>query len=96
MSTNELNTQANAYFEIQQQIAELQAEAEAIKEAMKAAMVEREIEELEGPGWRATWHNTTTNRFDSASFKKAHGALYAEFCKPTTGTRFTLNSIKAA
>ena len=96
MGTAELNERASAYFEILQQIAELQAEAEAIKDEMKAVMVDRGTEELEGSGWRATWHNTTTNRFDTTSFKKAHADLYAEFCKKTTGTRFTLNPIKAA
>ena len=81
--------------EIEAEIAELEEQAEAIKDAMKAAMVENSTEELEGPGWRATWHNTVTNRFDSSAFKKAHSDLYTAFCKPTTGTRFTLNAIKA-
>ena len=91
-----LDQKAREYFDIQQQIAELEALAEAIKDQMKAVMTEKATEELEGPGWRATWHNTTTSRFDSAGFKKAHGDLYSEFCKPVTGTRFTLNQIKAA
>ena len=91
-----LDQKAREYFDIQQQIAELEALAEAIKDQMKAAMVEAGKEELDGIGWRATWHNTVTNRFDSAGFKKAHGDLYSEFCKPVTGTRFTLNQIKAA
>ena len=92
----EMDSKVKELRDIQSMIDELTAEAEAIKDAMKAAMVEREVEELEGIGWRATWHNTTTSRFDSASFKKAHGDLYAAFCKPSTGTRFTLNPIKAA
>ncbi len=95
MSANELNMKAKTYFEILQQIAELEEQAEAIKDAMKATMVENATEELEGPGWRATWHNTITNRFDSSAFKKAHADLYTAFCKPTNGTRFTLNAIKA-
>ena len=95
MSMNEMNEKARAYFDLQEMIAELTAEAEAIKDELKAAMVENGVEELEGLGWRATWHNTTTSRFDSAAFKKAHGDLYASFCKPVTGTRFTLNPIKA-
>lgn len=96
MSMNELTAQARAYFELMQQIADLEAEAEAIKDQMKAVMTEKATEELEGPGWRATWHNTTTNKFDSAGFKKAHSDLYASFCRPVTGTRFTLNQVRAA
>lgn len=95
MSMNELNEKARNYFTLQEMIAELTAEAEAIKDDMKAVMVENGTEELEGIGWRATWHNTTTNRFDSSAFKKAHGELYTAFCKPVSGTRFTLNTVKA-
>lgn len=95
MSINEMDARAKTYFELLQQIEELQAEAEAIKDSLKAVMVDRGQEELEGHGWRATWHNTTTNRFDSSAFKKAHGELYKAFCKPVNGTRFTLNAIKA-
>lgn len=95
MSINDMDAKAAAYFDLMEQIDQLTAEAEAIKDAIKAAMVEVEQEEITGHGWRATWHNTTTNRFDSAAFKKAHADLYTAFCKPTNGTRFTLNAIKA-
>lgn len=95
MSINEMDARAAEYFALQEQIEQLQAEAEAIKDSLKAVMVDRATEELEGHGWRATWHNTVTNRFDSSAFKKAHADLYTAFCKPTTGTRFTLNAIKA-
>ena len=95
MSMNELNQKARAYFDLQEMIAELTAEAEAIKDQMKAVMVENETEELDGIGWRATWHNTTSSRFDTTAFKKAQPELYAAFTKTTTGTRFTLNAIKA-
>ena len=95
MSINEMDAKAAEYFALQEQIEQLQAEAEAIKDSLKAVMVDRATEELEGHGWRATWHNTVTNRFDSSAFKRAHADLYTAFCKPTTGTRFTLNAIKA-
>ena len=96
MSTSELNAKARSYFAILEEIAQLEAEAEAIKDEFKGVMVERATEELSGLGWRATWHNTTTNRFDSAAFKKEHSDLYKAFCKPTNGTRFTLNQVKPA
>ena len=67
MSMNEMNQKARAYFDLQEMIAELTAEAEAIKDDMKAYMVEQSTEELNGIGWRATWHNTTTNRFQEGS-----------------------------
>ena len=96
MSINEMDARVATYFSLQAQIEELQAEAEAIKDELKAVMVEKSSEELNGNGWRATWHNTTTNRFDSSAFKKEHGELYTAFCKPVNGTRFTLNQVRAA
>lgn len=95
MSINEMDARANTYFDLMEQIEALQAEAEAIKGAIKAAMVEIEQEEITGHGWRATWHNTTTSRFDSKAFKADHADLYSAYTKATTGTRFTLNAIKA-
>ena len=93
MSTTELNRKAETYFDLMAQIEELQAQAEAIKDQMKAVMVENNTEELEGNGWRATWHNTTSTRFDAKAFQKAHQDLYAAYSKQTTGTRFTLNAV---
>ena len=95
MSINEMDARVATYFSLQAQIEELQAEAEAIKDELKAVMVEKSSEELNGNGWRATWHNTITNRFDTTAFKAEHSELYKAFCKPTNGTRFTLNPIKA-
>ena len=95
MSISEMDSKVSTYFDIQAQIEALQAEAEAIKDELKAVMVDRTTEELSGNGWRATWHNTTTSRLDTAAFKKAHADLYSAFCKTTTSTRFTLNAIKA-
>lgn len=91
MSSNEMNAQAKTYFEIMAQIEDLQAEAESIKDNLKSQMLERETEELEGDGWKATWHNTNNSRFDSKRFKADHAELYTQYIVKTTGTRFTLN-----
>ena len=95
MSINEMDVKARTYFEIMAQIDALQAEAEAIKDSLKAQMLERETEELEGDGWKATWHNTNNSRFDSKRFKADHAELYGLYTVKTTGTRFTLNQISA-
>ncbi len=95
MSTYEMDTQARTYFEIMAQIEALQAEAEAIKDSLKGQMLERETETLEGNGWRATWHNTNSSRFDSKRFKADHSDLYSLYTVKATGTRFTLNQIGA-
>ncbi len=95
MSIRQLDAQAAIYFDLQAQIEALQAEAEAIKDTIKAAMVEIEQEEITGSGWRATWHNTKTTRLDSKRLKADHAELYQEYSITTTGTRFTLNTIRA-
>ena len=93
MTTNEMNIKANAYFDLMDQIEALQAEAEAIKDSLKAVMVDQATEELEGNGWRATWHNTNNSRFDSKRFKAQHGDLYAQFQKPQTCKRFLFGAV---
>ena len=95
MSIFDLDRRAAEYFDLQAQIEALQAEAEAIKDTIKAAMVEIEQEEITGHGWRATWHNTTTTRIDSKALKAEKPELFAQYAKITTGTRFTLNPVKA-
>lgn len=95
MSITELNTKAATYFDLLEQIEELTAEAEAIKETLRGVMVERATEELDGDGWRATWHNTTQNRFDTKKFKAEHADLYGAYTIKTSGTRFTLNRLNA-
>lgn len=95
MSSFELDTRVNTYFDLLAQIEELTAEAEAIKDTLRGVMVERNTEELDGTGWRATWHNTTQSRFDSKRFKAEHGDLYGAYTVKTQGTRFTLNRLNA-
>lgn len=94
MGMDMINAKVSTYFGLMAQIEQLQAEAERIKDTLKAQMLEREIEVLEGDGWRATWHNTSSTRFDSARFRKDHADLFSEYTVKTTGTRFTLNRVK--
>lgn len=95
MSISELDAKASTYFDLLEQIDALTAEAEGIKDAIKAAMVEIEQEQIDGHGWRATWRNTTTSRFDSKRFKADHADLYGAYTVKAAGTRFTLNRLSA-
>ena len=96
MSIYELDSKAATYFDIMAQIEALTAEAEAIKDSMKAVMVEQTTEEIEGHGWRATWHTTKTSRFDSKKFKADHADLFDAYTVKGNSARFTLNPIKVA
>ncbi len=90
MSNIELNTTAHDLMSVRAMIAELEAEAEALTDKIKAAMTERGEEVLSGDGWKASWKNVTSSRFDGKSFKADHADLYAAYTKPTTTCRFTL------
>ena len=95
MSSKEMEGRVKVYFELLSQIEQLQEEAEAIKDSLKAQMISDGSEELCGHGWRATWHNTCNSRFDTKRFKAEHEALYGLYTVKTTGTRFTLNRVRA-
>ena len=91
MSTKEINTTAKDLLSVRAMIAELEAEAEALTDKLKAAMVDRGTEVLQGDGWKATWKNVVSSRFDSKAFKAAHADLYSEYSKSTTTTRFVVS-----
>lgn len=91
MSTTELNSTARDLMSVRAMIAELEAEAEALTDKLKRAMVEQGTEVLQGDGWKASWKNVTSSRFDGKRFKADHGDLYGQYCKATTTTRFTLS-----
>lgn len=92
MSMNELNTVARDLLAVRAMIEELQAEAEALTDKLKGAMVEQGREVLEGDGWKASWKNVNSSRFDSKAFKAEHGDLYTAYSKPVTTCRFLINA----
>lgn len=91
MSMNELNTTARSLMDVRAMIAELEAEAESLTDKLKSAMVEQGTETLQGDGWKATWKNVVSNRFDNKSFKTDHAALYGQYSRAITTTRFLLS-----
>ena len=91
MSMNELNSTARDLMSVRQMIEELQVEAETLTDRIKAAMVEQGTEVLQGDGWKATWKNVNSSRFDSKAFKADHADLYRAYSKATTTTRFVLS-----
>ena len=89
---NDLNKTARDLLEVRAMIKELEAEAEALSDRIKAAMIDQGAETIEGDGWRASWKNVESRRFDSKSFKAMHGDLYEAFSKTTTTTRFLISA----
>ena len=91
MSTIELNGVAHNLMEVRAMIKELEAEAEDLTDQIKAVMVERGEEVLTGDGWKASWKNVNSQRFDSKAFKADHADLYSQYSKATTTTRFLIS-----
>lgn len=91
MIANELNIAAKELLSIRSMIAELEAEAETLTDKLKATMVQQGTEDLQGDGWKATWKNVNSTRFDSKAFKVDHADLYDQYSKQTTTTRFVLS-----
>ena len=90
MSIIELDSKVAELRELQSMISELLAEAEAIKDTIKGVMIDRGEETISGNGWKASWKNVNSNRFDSKRFKAECPGLYAEYSKQTTTCRFVL------
>ena len=92
MSMNELNTAARDLLAVKAMIAELEAQAEALTGTIKGAMVEQGKDALTGDGWKASWKNVNSTRFDSKAFKAEHAELYEAYSKKTTSTRFLVSA----
>ena len=92
MSMNELNTAARDLLAVKAMIAELEAQAEALTDTIKGAMVEQGKDALTGDGWKASWKNVNSTRFDSKAFKAEHAELYEANSKKTTSTRFLVSA----
>ena len=73
--------------ELEEKKKALEAEIDAIINDLKADMGDMEL--VETGKWVIRWTKVSSNKFDSASFKKDHAALYASYQKPTSSRRFS-------
>ncbi len=92
MSTNIIINQIEALNEWEEIMEQAKAEIEAIKDELKAEMLERDTEELEAGQYIIRWTNVTTNRFDSANFKKNLPDLYKAYLTQSISKRFSISA----
>ena len=92
MSTNIIISQIEALNEWEEIMEQAKAEVEAIKDALKAEMLARDTEELEAGQYIIRWTNVTTNRFDSANFKKNLPEIYKTYLKQSISKRFSISA----
>lgn len=90
MSTTELDSKIRELRELRRMSEELAAEIETIQDSIKAEMTARNVDELTGTDWKATWKEVTSSRFDSKAFKATHAELYHQYTKETCTRRFTV------
>ena len=91
MSVNEMVSKVRTLKELEAFIAEAQAEAEAIKDELKAQMTEQNTEEMTVDVYKVRWTTVSSDRIDTASFKKAMPDLARQFTKTTTSRRFSIS-----
>lgn len=89
---SEINKAAQDLLELKKMKEELEAEIEALTDLIKGAMVDRGEEVITGDGWKASWKNVTSSRFDSLAFRKAEPDLYKSYSKQTTTCRFLISA----
>ena len=91
MTTNIIINQIEALNEWEEIMEQAKAEIDAIKDTLKAEMLARDTEELEAGKYIIRWTNITSNRFDSASFKKNLPEIYKAYLKQSISKRFSIS-----
>lgn len=90
MSANEMTSKIRELKELKAMAEEIAAEITAIEDEIKAEMTARNTDEMTVDVFKVRWTTVTSNRFDSAAFKKTHGDLYAQYSKTARTRRFTV------
>lgn len=90
MSANELTSKVRELKELKAMAEELSAEIAAIEDTIKSEMAARETDEMIVDVFKIRWVKVTSNRFDTAAFKKTHADLYSQYTKATETRRFTI------
>lgn len=90
MSANELTSKVRELKELKAMAEELSVEIAAIEDTIKSEMAARETDEMIVDVFKIRWVKVTSNRFDTAAFKKTHADLYSQYTKATETRRFTI------
>jgi predicted phage-related endonuclease len=90
MTATELTSTVRNLKELMNMKGELEAEIEAAQDAIKAELTARDTDEISVDVFKVRWTKVISNRFDTTSFKKAHGDIYNLFAKPVESRRFSI------
>ena len=90
MGTIELDSKVKELRELRRMAEELAAEMEAITDSIKAEMTRRNVEELAGTDWKASYKAVSSTRLDTAALKKALPEIAERFSRSSSTRRFVL------
>ncbi len=90
MNPNQINDSMKELQELRRMREELDQEITALEDAFKEYMKETDTYEINTLTGKITWLERTSNRFDSAAFKREVPELYKRYCKPSCSRYFVL------
>ncbi len=91
MSTNEMNTVAREYREIQAMIKELEEQADSLKQTLIKEMDARCVDTVQAGEFKVSYKLVESSRLDSKALKADHAELYATYTRKTASTRFMVS-----
>lgn len=93
MTNTEMIKKIEDLNKLEELIEEAKAEAETIKDDLKAEMLANDTEEMDVDGkYIIRWTSVTSNKFDSATFKKTLPDVYKAFLKQSMSRRFSISA----
>ena len=90
MDTKQIEKKAQELKELKAMAQELSAEIDAIESEIKAEMDKREVLAIQAGIFNIKYTPVTSDRFDTARFKKTMPEIYRQFTKPSSTRRFTV------
>lgn len=88
-----LDVTAHNLFKVRAMLDRLAKEEAALMDEIKAAITASGTDNIAGYGWKASWKDVESKRFDSKAFRSEHADLYAAFSKPQTCKRFLFGAV---
>lgn len=93
MTNAEMIKKVEELNKLEELIEEAKAEAEAIKDVIKGEMLANDTEEMDLDGkYIVRWTSVTSNKFDSATFKKTLPEIYKAYLKQSISRRFSISA----
>ena len=91
--TKALDITAQNLFKVRAMLERLAAEEAALMDEIQAAITASGNDHISGFGWKASWKDVESKRFDSKSFRADHADIYAAYSKKQSCKRFLFGAV---